>query len=637
MTRAREAARLIGNNTFRLDSNNAVGFNSTTPDAMFDINSGLTVAGILTATGGFSGAASQVTVADESTDTTCFPLFVTAATGDLAPKSGSNLTFNSNTGTLETTNVTVTGDLTVQGTTTTLDTDLIGVDKVEVGANNSTVGLAVTQSGSGAIIAAYDGASEVFRVDDGGSVGVGTATPTNYGGAVKLAVSSASNTSVTIASGTSSDGTILFADSTSGDATYRGQVKYSHSSDAMLFNTAATERLRIDSSGRLLVTGGNTSLNVSGFQPNIQVAGTAADSSALMTGRFGDNASAPFFIFHKSRNASINGNTVVANNDILGRVAFYGADGTDYEEAAHIQCQVDGTPNDDATDMPGRLVFATTADGDHDATERLRITSAGVVRIPDGGKLSCGTNDDLEIEHTGSGSFIRTSTSSTGDLAIEARNGADLYLSAADDVFIRPQGSENGIKVIGNGATELYYDNSKMFETTSTGALVSRSSGDVSLSVGDTSNSDGHLILTAKSSSLEIHSRSNHQINFLFNTVTKASIGTDGTISDDIGPLRRLGTSTKSSDYTLVAGDAGKAIIRNGGNVTVPNSVFSAGDMVTIVNNTTTDMTVTQGSSFTLYNSADGTTGNKTQSARSTSTILFASSSVGYISGTQLS
>jgi hypothetical protein len=42
----------------------------------------------------------NVTVADESTDTTCFPLFTTAATGDLAPKSGSNLTFNSNTGVL---------------------------------------------------------------------------------------------------------------------------------------------------------------------------------------------------------------------------------------------------------------------------------------------------------------------------------------------------------------------------------------------------------------------------------------------------------------------------------------------------------------------------------------------------------
>jgi hypothetical protein len=38
-----------------------------------------------------------ITVADESTDTTCFPLFVTAATGDLAPKSASGLTFNSST------------------------------------------------------------------------------------------------------------------------------------------------------------------------------------------------------------------------------------------------------------------------------------------------------------------------------------------------------------------------------------------------------------------------------------------------------------------------------------------------------------------------------------------------------------
>ena len=42
----------------------------------------------------------NVTVADESSDTSCFPLFVTAATGDLPPKSGSNLTFNSSTGIL---------------------------------------------------------------------------------------------------------------------------------------------------------------------------------------------------------------------------------------------------------------------------------------------------------------------------------------------------------------------------------------------------------------------------------------------------------------------------------------------------------------------------------------------------------
>jgi len=48
-----------------------------------------------------AGTATDVTVANEATDTTCFPAFFTAATGDLAPKSNANLTFNSNTGALE--------------------------------------------------------------------------------------------------------------------------------------------------------------------------------------------------------------------------------------------------------------------------------------------------------------------------------------------------------------------------------------------------------------------------------------------------------------------------------------------------------------------------------------------------------
>jgi hypothetical protein len=47
-----------------------------------------------------SDASSLVTVADESTDTSCNILFTTGATGNLSPKSGTNLTFNSNTGAL---------------------------------------------------------------------------------------------------------------------------------------------------------------------------------------------------------------------------------------------------------------------------------------------------------------------------------------------------------------------------------------------------------------------------------------------------------------------------------------------------------------------------------------------------------
>ena len=55
---------------------------------------------------GTASIATTVTVADESSDTTCFPLFATAATGNLGPKSGTNLTFNANTGALAATSFT---------------------------------------------------------------------------------------------------------------------------------------------------------------------------------------------------------------------------------------------------------------------------------------------------------------------------------------------------------------------------------------------------------------------------------------------------------------------------------------------------------------------------------------------------
>ena len=212
MTRAREAARLIGNNTFRLDSNNAVGFNSTTPDAMFDINRGLTVAGVSTFTG----------------------------------------------------NVTMEGDLTVQGTTTTLDTTLQEVDLINVQANAAVPAIGVTQSGSGAIFAGYDGASEVFRITDSGSVGVGENSPMSLlhvksgdSGASSvesgsfLTVESNGNSAIQMLSGTSNNNYIYFGDS--GD-TNIGAVQYSHGANALIFHANASERLRITSAGSVGVS-----------------------------------------------------------------------------------------------------------------------------------------------------------------------------------------------------------------------------------------------------------------------------------------------------------------------------------------------------------------------------------------------
>ena len=56
------------------------------------------------------------------------------------------------------------GNLTVQGTMTTLDTKVTEVDELEVAANNTTVGVAITQSGSGDILKLYDGSTEIVEV-----------------------------------------------------------------------------------------------------------------------------------------------------------------------------------------------------------------------------------------------------------------------------------------------------------------------------------------------------------------------------------------------------------------------------------------------------------------------------------------
>ena len=79
-------------------SNTETGITVTYQDA--DTTLDFAVGTLTQDTTGTASIATTVTVADESSDTTCFPLFSTAATGNLGPKSGSNLTFNSSTGDL---------------------------------------------------------------------------------------------------------------------------------------------------------------------------------------------------------------------------------------------------------------------------------------------------------------------------------------------------------------------------------------------------------------------------------------------------------------------------------------------------------------------------------------------------------
>ena len=132
---------------------------------------------------------------------------------------------------------------------------------------------------------------------------------------------------------------------------------------------AESEKVRIDSSGRLLV-GTPTSTAVAYNVPAIIQ--TRFSSSNVAISAIRENGGA---IIALGR-ANGSGSEILANNDSVGEISFAGADGTDLRTpVARINAEVDGTPG--ADDMPGRLIFSTTADGSSSPTERLRISSDG--------------------------------------------------------------------------------------------------------------------------------------------------------------------------------------------------------------------------------------------------------------------
>jgi len=107
---------------------------------------------------------------------------------------------------------------------------------------------------------------------------------------------------------------------------------------------------------------------------------------------------------------------VVQDGDALGSIDFYGHDGSGWEQAATIRCQVDGTPNNDSTDMPGRLLFMTTPDGSDSVSERMRINNAGKVGIGDD---SPGTL--VQIKGTDPYLTLQNSTSENTDGGCESK------------------------------------------------------------------------------------------------------------------------------------------------------------------------------------------------------------------------
>jgi hypothetical protein len=112
---------------------------------------------------------------------------------------------------------------------------------------------------------------------------------------------------------------------------------------------------------------------------------------------------------------------------------------------------------------------------------------------------------------------------------------------------------------------------------------------------------------------------------------------TGGSFTDSKGDLRQLPINSQTSAYVLVIGDAGKTISITTGGVTVNTGIFSAGDNITIYNNSGSSQTITQGASVTLRLAGTATTGNRTLAQYGVCTLLCVASGTFVISGAGLS
>lgn len=351
-----------------------------------------------------------------------------------------------------------------------LNTDKVeksGTDPVVISVNSTSDALRVTQVGSGNALVVEDSAnpdSSPFVIDSSGRLLLSTnsayatvAATTSVTPVLQVSGASISTTSVgafawntnpyytfnkslgaagvytAVTSGTTlgaiqfngSDGSAFvgsasifgFADATATSGVVPGRL---------VFNTAnstgtITERMRIDSSGRVLVGITTTRTFDSGTStviPQVQQEGVDAATSSLSITRNSNSANAGGIFFGKTR-GTVNGSaTSVASGDQLGLLSFEGADGTNLIEAAIIRAEVDGTPGTNS--MPGRLVFSTSDTATTgNPKERMRIDSAGClvlsndsngIQFPATQSASTNANtlDDYE-----EGTFTPTVTGST--------------------------------------------------------------------------------------------------------------------------------------------------------------------------------------------------------------------------------
>ena len=151
-------------------------------------------------------------------------------------------------------------------------------------------------------------------------------------------------------------------------------------------------------------------------------------------------------------NGTFSGNITAVNGTFSGDVSIAGT--ITYDDVTHVDSQGIGTFRQGINVVGHSEVDTLRASG--------IATFQSNIDLPDNVKINFGNDDDLQIYHDGSVSYIRDV--GTGSLLITT-NGPQIRLRNGTE-------GEDMANFIRNGAVELYHNGDKKFETTGVGATV---------------------------------------------------------------------------------------------------------------------------------------------------------------------
>lgn len=145
---------------------------------------------------------------------------------------------------------------------------------------------------------------------------------------------------------------------------------------------------------------------------------------------------------------------------------------------------------------------------------------------------------------------------------------------------------------------------------------------------GDTMT--GALTITASGTALNVTN------NIAAANITLTANATANIVLDQFGNLRKIpiSGSEKATSYTLAANDIGRLVIATtSGSITVPNTVFSGGDVVSLYNNSSGNIVLTMNPSSSYVAGNNNTRTSLNLTTRGVATILYISSNSCVVTG----